>query len=57
MVAEGDQVAWHWSSYSTNPTTGQPQRQQGVSMCRIIDGRIKDRAAYCTPTRDVSESP
>jgi predicted ester cyclase len=42
MVAEGDKVATRWTMHGIWQATGKPVTAQGISFCRIVDGKIQD---------------
>ena len=46
MVAEGDRVAYRWIQGGTDPRTGEWSSWGGMSMSRMIDGKIVEEWYY-----------
>jgi hypothetical protein len=51
LISTGDCVAWCASMRWTNPTTGQLELVDAMSMCRIVNGKMTDRVTYASAPR------
>ena len=57
VIANGDSVAWHASVERTNSETGQRERIDTMTLCRVVRGKLTERVGYVGPSRPVAPAP